>query len=178
MTDEKMIAAIQKKDESVMNHIFKQYAKLLWKISHAVLHTVATEQDIEECVADVFVFLWMNPEKFDPQRGSLKSYLALLARSRALNRYRQLSRHSQISLEELPLADLQDPLDGVHAQENKQTLFQALATLQEPDREILIRRYYYNQMPKEIALALDLPVKQIDNRLYRTKRVLRHLLTE
>jgi len=41
-----------------------------------------------------------------------------------------------------------------------------------------VRRYYYGQKPKEIALALNMSVKQVDNRLYQTKRRLRQVLCE
>ena len=56
-------------------------------------------------------------------------------------------------------------------------LLEAVSTLEEPDRQILIRRYEYGQKPREIALALGLSVKQVNNRLYRAKRKLRDLLT-
>ena len=42
------------------------------------------------------------------------------------------------------------------------------------EKDILIRRYFYEQKPKEIARALDLSVKQVDNYLYRSKQKLRH----
>ena len=45
--------------------------------------------------------------------------------------------------------------------------------LEEPDREIIIRRYYRDEKPRAIARALDLPVKQVENRLYRAKAKLR-----
>lgn len=53
----------------------------------------------------------------------------------------------------------------------------AVNALGEPDREILVRRYYYEQKPKEIALALNLSVKQVNNRLYQTKQKLREALS-
>ena len=37
--------------------------------------------------------------------------------------------------------------------------------------------YYYDQKPKEIALAMDMSVKQVDNRLYQTKLKLRESLS-
>ena len=49
--------------------------------------------------------------------------------------------------------------------------------LTEPDREILLRRYYFGQKPREIAAALGLDKKQVDNRLYQTKRRLRASVT-
>ena len=57
-------------------------------------------------------------------------------------------------------------------------LFSAINTLGEPDREILVRRYYYQQKPKEIALALNMTVKQVDNRLYQVKLKLREALSD
>ena len=68
--------------------------------------------------------------------------------------------------------------DAINAREARQALRAAVDALGEPDREILIRRYYYNQKPREIALALDMRVKQVDNRLYQTKRKLREALSD
>ena len=53
----------------------------------------------------------------------------------------------------------------------------AVDALAEPDREILLRRYYFGQKPREIAAALGLDKKQVDNRLYQTKRRLRASVT-
>ena len=43
----------------------------------------------------------------------------------------------------------------------------------EEEKEILLRRYVYQQKPKEMAVALGLSVKQIENRLYRIKAKMR-----
>ena len=59
----------------------------------------------------------------------------------------------------------------------KRRIFTLINALGEPDREILVRRYYYEQKPKEIALALNLSVKQVNNRLYQTKQKLREALS-
>lgn len=57
--------------------------------------------------------------------------------------------------------------------ENREGLQEALAELTEEEREILLRRYVYQQKPKEMAVALGLSVKQIENRLYRIKAKMR-----
>ena len=67
--------------------------------------------------------------------------------------------------------------DDVLKEETRRTLIAAINALGEPDREILIRRFYYGQKPKEIALVLDMSVKQVDNRLYQTKLKLRETLS-
>jgi RNA polymerase sigma-70 factor (ECF subfamily) len=66
---------------------------------------------------------------------------------------------------------------GVHdyivQEENKREVADALNQLSLIDREILIRRYYYEQKPREISLAMNLSVKEINNHLYRSKQKLR-----
>ncbi len=177
MTDEKLIQAIAARDEAAMNRLIDKYSKLLWSVAAAALRPFGTEEDLEECVADVFVALWLHPEKYDPRRGTLKSYLAMVARSRALNRRLRLSRQSALPLEELPPSEEPEVSMNLETREQTEALRSAIDAMGEPDREILLRRYYWDQKPKEIAAALNLPVKQIENRLYRAKRSLREQLT-
>lgn len=177
LNDEKIITAIKKRSETTINEIITKYSKLLWSVAEAVLSHVGSVQDVEECVADTFIYLWEHPEKFDHQRGKLKTWLSIVARTQAVNRYREITKRNTLPLEDTDFVDQLDVADAVLEVETRQALIAAVNALGEPDREILIRRYYYDQKPKEIALALDMSVKQIDNRLYQTKRRLREMLT-
>ena len=62
-------------------------------------------------------------------------------------------------------------------EETRQELADALNTLSDAERDVLIRRYYYEQKPRDIAVALDMPVKQINNYLYRSKQKLRQAVS-
>ena len=176
MQDKQLAAAIARGEGDAMNTVMNRYARLLWQIAAAVLKNVGSEADVEECVADAFIYLWRNPERFDSQRGTLKSFLCMVVRSRAIDRFRQLTRNPVLPLEEAVLSATVGMQEELMSRETRRELIAAVNALGEPGREILLRRYYYNQKPREIALAMDLTVKQVDNSLYRSKRQLRELL--
>lgn len=88
----------------------------------------------------------------------------------------ELSKNNTVPLDDTVFIEQTDICDGMMDSETKRMLISAVRALGEPEQEILIRRYYYDQKPKEIAVALDMPVKQVENHLYRTKQKLRAIL--
>ena len=177
MTDITAIAGVKEKDERTINEIIIKYSKLLWPIAAAVLKNVGSEQDVEECVADVFIDLWENPYKYDATRGTLKTWLCMVARCKAIDRYRSLSRHNIVPLESAMMVGRMGMQDAMLQEETKRELIAAVNALADVEKDILIRRYYHEQKPREIAKALDMPLKQVENHLYRSKQKLRKAIS-
>lgn len=178
MREEALVRAIRNGDEEALGFVMEKYARLLWPIAAAVLKNVGSDQDVEECVADAFIYLWKYPDHFDPKRGKLKTLLCILSRSRAIDRYRELSRRSTIALEEASWVSGVCVQDAVTEEETRAELREQIQSLGELNREIMVRRFYYDQKPREIALATGLTVTQVNNSLYRSKRQLRQALAE
>ena len=177
MNDTRTISEIKERKEQTINEVINKYSKLLWAIVSAVLKNVGSEQDVEECVADVFIDLWENPDKYDSARGTLKSWLCMVARCKAIDRYRALSKHSTVPLESAMMVSRMGLQDLLMQEETKRELVAAIGVLADTEKDILIRRYYYEQKPREIAKALDLPLKQVENHLYRSKQKLRKAIS-
>ena len=176
MNDEKVLLAIKNKDDQMIAAIINKYSKLMWKIVSSVLVNVGTVQDIEECVADVFIDFWLHPEKFDTSRGKLSSWLSMVARAKAIDRYRKLVRKKEVSIEEEAMVYHSEILEGLLKEEETEKLIECVESLGSMDREILLRRFFYGQNPKEIAVSLNISKKQVENHLYQAKIKLKKMM--
>ena len=190
--DEKTIKAIAARDEAAIARVISKYEKLLWKIVTGALGSAGAEEDAEECVADVFIRLWLEPDKFDPARGSLKTYLSVMARSVALDRRRMLARlaalrtgpidnapdSNESALPDQSRAADSDPAQQLVKTEELAELQEAINMLSEDERTIIIERYVRGRKPREIAPALGMEIKQVKNQIYRAKKKLGRILEE
>ena len=175
LSDKKIISAITARDERMLAFVVQKYSKLLWKIAASILNNAASAQDVEECVADVFIYLWQYPEKYDPDKAKLSSWLSIVARSKAVDSYRRITRKKEIFIEEILVESL-GYAENDAADEEKDKLRSCIDELDEKEKELIMRRYYYEQKPAEIAVALDMPKKQVENRLYYVRQKLRKMM--
>lgn len=171
-----LIVDILRRDEDAFSELFQSYAKLLWTVAGGILsYCAGGEQDIEECVSDVFIELWRHPEKYDPSRGSLKSYLCTITKSRAIDAWRRKAKENVVSLEEYMENTTAD--DSFEITDYCE-LYEAVRRLEEPTREIIVRRYFHDEKPAKIAKRLGLQKKEVENRLYRGKKMLSESLPD
>lgn len=175
MDEKNIIDGIRAGDSRAMELLMDKYSRLLWTIAGAVLKNAVATEDVEECISDVFFHIWLHPDSFDSKRGNLKGYLALLTKSKAIDKLRQSKRLSTVSLDEDIILKSDDVLESLIDKEDKTQLRDSIRSLDEPNREILIRRFFFEQKPSEIARALSLPIRQVENRIYRTKQQLRQI---
>ena len=126
LNDEKIIIAIRNRSEGAINETIDKYSKLLWSIIGKVLNNIGSVQDIEECVADTFIYLWENPHKFDPSRGKLKSWLSIIARTKAIDRCREIAKTRTISLESTILVSDLGIVDDMIQEETRRVLIAAV----------------------------------------------------
>ena len=184
MNDKKIISAIEARDEQMLAFVVQKFSKLLWKIAASILINATSAQDVEECVADVFIYLWQYPEKYDPDKAKLSSWLSVVARSKAVDSYRRIARKREISMEEIVVENLgyaensaaDEEMYSMEEANSKDKLRSCIDELDEKEKELIMRRYYYEQKPAEIAVALDMPKKQVENRLYYVRQKLRKMM--
>lgn len=176
MNDHKLIKLIKDNPSKGLSEAIEQYGTLVKTI---VVRIIGYEnaQDVEEAVSDIFVELWKSVDKFDVEKGKLKNYIISIARHVSINTYnRKVIKHESLPLEEEDLEFELDLTNETSKTINKNIIKDTLDELPQPDKDIFIRRYYLFESVKDIACALDLVPKQVENKLYRGKEKLKSAL--
>jgi len=163
-------------DPAEIEKAMDKYARLLWHVARGVLRGKASDADADECVADVFIHCWEHPVDFDGTRGSLKNYLCLLAKSKAIDRLRRVQVRVADELREDIAQPGGDMDEALIRRDDVEALLRAIEDLPPSDREIFKRRYLHNEKPAEISDALGLPVRKVVNSLYRNKQRIQKLM--
>jgi len=177
MTDEEISKRLQQKDADIFDYIMEHYNKLLWVVVGNILEKAGSPEDIEDCISDVYIKLLENPKIYNHKKGSFKSFLVKVGKNLAIDMYRKLTRSNFTAIyEHSGMYDDEYLLRSMLTKESREKLLEALESLKEPDREIIIRRYFYNERVKVISEKMRLQPKEIENKLYQGKLKLKKIL--
>lgn len=174
MEDTQLIKRIRDKDENAIELLMKKYSKLLWAISIAILGKDANAHDVEEIVSETFLRLWEFPDKYQPAKGSLKNYLALIARSLSINKVQREKKHYILD-DNFSLADIRQSENGEYFFSE---VFSLIISLEEPMKEVCLQRFIFEKTPEIISKELRIPKKTVNNYLYRGKKILKQELAD
>ncbi len=180
MTDAKLLRLLRKSPADGMRVLIDTYLSLVAYIVKGKLQTAGSAEDIEDCISEVFASFYEQIGKIKPELGGVKAYLCAIAKRKAVDYYRLKQR-------ETGRVPLDDEITGNRAgadrledafllQEDRRALLQAVKSLGEPDNEIIIRKYFWEESSKEIAARLGMTVSAVDTRSFRAVRKLRKIL--
>jgi RNA polymerase sigma-70 factor (ECF subfamily) len=136
----------------------------------------------EDLVQDVFLTVWRNAARFDPERGPVRSWILQIAHFRLLNELRRRSRQPEIMpdpeglvLEGLAGGD-PDPADVVSQQHRRAVLKSAFDELPPPQREAVGLAFLEDLTHEQVAAELDLPLGTAKTRIRTGLKKLRVVL--
>jgi RNA polymerase sigma-70 factor (ECF subfamily) len=161
-TDAALIQKIVQRDESALAALYDRYAALLSSLLNRILHDT---QASEEILQDVFFQLWRNAGQFDPARGSLPGWLAVIARHRAISRLR---RHNPSDGEELLETTVMVPTNLENAVAQQQMMVRvksALENLPSEQRAAVELAYFEGLTHSEIASRTGDPLGTVKTRI-------------
>jgi RNA polymerase sigma-70 factor (ECF subfamily) len=162
--DASLVVAVGRFREDALAELYRRHASSVLGLARRLLGdpTVA-----EEVVQEVFLRLWRSPERFDPGRGSLRSYLLAQTHGRAVDLLRsERARRQREEREALatPEAsyDLEREVWNLTVAERVQ---QAMTTLTDDERQAIELAYFRGHTYREVAALLDAPEGTVKSRI-------------
>ena len=169
---------IRSGDRDALGELYDRYASVALATA---LRVVANREQAEDLVHDGFVAVWQKIDRFDPMRGSLRSWLLTVVRNRAIDRRR--AARSSIAIE---VADEQSLLrtspnptwEAAIARRSAAELRSALDGLPAEQRQAIELAYFGGNTYREIAVLTNVPLGTANGRLRLGLAKLRDSLQE
>ena len=166
LSDEALIADAKGGSRAAFDALFARYREPVWRFFR---RRTADAGRAEELAQDTFVAILEGAARYQ-QRGSFRSYLFGIAYNVLLADRRKAAFRMTT-----PLGD--EPADSRTADPDAALwIRQALETLDEDDREILMLREYEQLSYQEIAEVRNTPVNTVRSQLFRARAALRTAL--
>jgi RNA polymerase sigma-70 factor (ECF subfamily) len=154
-------------DDDALAEVYDVYAPLVFGIARKVTASRALAEDVTQ---EVFVQLWQDPRRFDPERGTLRSYLGVLAHRRAVDAVRRdTRRHAREEIAgtgsvAAPTSSWGQP-ETVVDREVAGQVRRAIDRLPPAQQEALRLAYYGGRTYRDVASVLGIPEGTAKSRL-------------
>jgi RNA polymerase sigma-70 factor, ECF subfamily len=168
-----LVAAIAAGDRQALGRLYDLHAPLLFGLAKRMLGSAAAAEDL---LHDVFLEVWQHAAEYAPDRGSVRAWLVVRTRSRALDRLGRGARESRVA-EQLSTAGEPPHAPSPVASLDGARLRRLLTTLPAELVAVLDLSYFQGLSATEIADQLGIPVGTVKSRLARAIESLRGAMT-
>lgn len=169
-TDHQLIIAVAGGDRQALGRLYDRYAPVLRAVGVRVM---GNPRDAEDLVHDVFLETWRHAHDYDPARGSLRAWLILRMRSRAIDRCRSPA-HSRTVPMDNPLAhEVAAPEVEPGGGDDHRRVRRAVERLAPELREVLGLSYFHGLSGSEIAARTGWPLGTVKSRMAKALSLLR-----
>ena len=170
-----LIKRLKKHDEAAFEEVMDKYLPLVSNIVYNICRDRLSKEDMEEIISDIFVILWKNTDKII--EGKLQGYLCRIARTKALDRLASVKPQT-LDIDELEMQSEFSIEVTAEIDDMAEILQILIDELPEPDREIMLRYYYFQQTAPMISEITGINKETVKSKLRRTKEKLRQKLKE
>jgi RNA polymerase sigma-70 factor, ECF subfamily len=174
--DEVLVRAIASGDTQALAALYDRHAPLMLGLARRI---VGGKPEAEDIVHDVFVEAWRRAADYDENRGSVKAWLLLRTRSRAIDH-----RKSAAVARTVPtgdgawLAALVDPRADDSDAPDRARLRRVVSSLSEEQQQVLYLGYFEGLSSSEIATRAGIPIGTVKSRVAAALNALRAALAD
>jgi RNA polymerase sigma-70 factor, ECF subfamily len=164
-TDAVLAARLTAGDDYALAEVFDALGRSVYGSALAVLGDDSAAQDV---VQDVFVELWSHPDRYDPAAGTLRTYLTMMARHRAVDLVRSELRRvarQERSYRLTPVTPAPGAGDQAMAAHTAGLVRAAVQLLPASQRQVIELAYFEGLTCREVAHAVGIPEGTAKSRL-------------
>lgn len=175
-TDELRLKRLQAHEERALEELYDSYGSLAFTVACRIL---TDRQQAEDVVQDVFLSVWRNATRYDPERSNFRSWFLTIVRNRCFDKLRGRAVRPQIS-HEAEIADKpgsQDVASDVVRSLTAETVRHAMGHLPTEQRETLELAYYQGLSQSEISQKMAVPLGTVKGRVRMAMQKLRESLS-
>lgn len=179
ISDKNLVEVLYSDPEKGLEMLMNNYSAFVYTIVYNQLSNVLSSEDIEECVSDIFFEVFKYKDRIDLNKGSLKGFLAVVSKRKAIDLYRKHKneKNIRVSIDTVDISDnCEDVSTSISVEERNSLLLKTIKSLGEPDSEIMIRKYYFRQSSKDISKLLGIKANTIDKKASRCINKLKNIL--
>ncbi len=163
-SDGTLVVAIGRFREDALAEAYRRHAGAVFGLARRVLSDATAA---EEIVQEIFLRLWNDPARFDPERGSLRSFLLAQTHGRAVDLLRSDSSRRQRETREARAAatagyDIEHEVWDLAVAERVK---QAVAVLPNDERRAIELAYFGGHTYREVAAVLGTPEGTVKSRI-------------
>lgn len=162
MDDRELWEAIRRKDARAFDALYRTCGAGLQGFLKQLL---GNRQAAEDLTQETFASLWQHPNGFDPERGTLRSYVFGAGRKRAAEWWRKQKQQTHSAAE---------PVEACKA-ETQSLIGNAFGKLPLEQRSLLWLREVEGQSYAELADVLGIPEGTVRSRLFAARSALRQV---
>jgi RNA polymerase sigma-70 factor (ECF subfamily) len=176
-SDAQLVTSVGRYSEVALAEVYRRHGGAVYGLARRVLDNAAEAEDVTQ---EVFLRLWNAPDRFDPARGSLRSYLLAQSHARAVDVIRsQNSRRARESSDAMKTAragyDMQNEAWDLTLAHQ---VSEALATLPDDERRAIELAYFEGRTYVQVAEILNQPEGTVKSRIRNGMRRMRRILLE
>ena len=169
----------KKSRDRACDALFESYCDYVYAIVHSKIRSVASIEDIEECVSDIFAEVFFGYDSEKDRSCDMKGYIGTVAKRRAINEYHRLTvraKHfSSESYDEIISdTDIESESDK---EETSKILKRTIDGLGNLDSTIILQKYYHDRTSEEIGEMLSMKGTAVRMRTSRALKKLKKALS-
>ncbi|KAJ51022.1 RNA polymerase sigma-70 factor (ECF subfamily) [Clostridium tetanomorphum] len=172
---ENFIIKLKENNKDALQYIIDNFTPLIFTICKSIIGEYGTLEDVEECVSDIFIFLWNNKHNYSEEKSSFKTWISVIAKYKSIDFKRKLIKklNFETNFQESSFIYKNDVEDELMSKELNNKIILLVNSLKTLDKQLFIKRYFLNQTIEDIAKEFNLTRQAVDNRLYRTRKILK-----